>query len=82
MKVFDEHKCMTQSYQVLTGRKTFEDLLEEDEDVALMFNPTRPVIVMVDDIYDVLIDYFASLEEYEKCQEILDIKNLARAIQE
>tara|TARA_B100000459_G_scaffold139158_1_gene97275 strand:+ start:757 stop:1005 length:249 start_codon:yes stop_codon:yes gene_type:complete len=82
MSQFDEHKCMDQSYQVITGRKSFEDLLEEEEDVALMFNPTRPIIVMVDDIYDILIDYFASIEEYEKCQEILDIKNLAKAIQE
>tara|TARA_R100000900_G_C3298325_1_gene157210 strand:+ start:383 stop:631 length:249 start_codon:yes stop_codon:yes gene_type:complete len=82
MTEFDEYKAMEDSYQVLTGRKSFEDLLEEEDDVSLIFNPTRPVVVMVDDVYDVLIDHFASLEEYEKCQEILEIKNMVRQIQE
>jgi hypothetical protein len=83
MAEFDEHKCMEYSYQILTGRKTFEEVLDEDvEDLVLMFNPRRPVRVMVDDIYDILIEYYVTLEEYEKCQEILEMKMLAKMLQE
>ena len=52
MTAFNEHKCMEYSYQILTGRKTFEEVLDED------------------------------VEEYEKCQEILEVKQLAKLIQE
>ena len=83
MTTFNEHMCMEYSYQILTGRKTFEEVLEEDvDDLVLMFNPKEKVIVMVDDIYDILIEYFVTLEEYEKCQEILEVKQLAKLIQE
>jgi len=37
---------------------------------------------MPDDIYDVLIDYYITLEEYEKCEEILEVKQLAKLLQE
>ena len=74
---------MEYSYQILTGRKTFEEILEEDvEDLVLMFNPHKKIRVMPDDIYDVLIDYYITLEEYEKCEEILEVKQLAKLLQE
>ena len=83
MAKFNEHKCMEYSYQILTGRKTFEEVLDEDvEDLVLMFNPKKKVIVMVDDIYDILIEYYVTLEEYEKCQEILEVKQIAKLTQE
>ena len=75
--------CMEYSYQILTGRKTFEEVLDEDiENLVLMFNPAKEVIVMVDDVYDILIEYYVDLEEYEKCQEILEVKQVAKLIQE
>jgi len=83
MAKFNEHTCMEYSYQILTGRKTFEEVLDEDvEDLVLMFNPKKKVIVMVDDIYDILIEYYVTLEEYEKCQEILEVKQIAKLTQE
>jgi len=83
MADFNEHMCMEYSYQILTGRKTFEEVLDEDiENLVLMFNPAKEVIVMVDDIYDILIEYYVELEEYEKCQEILEVKQLSKIIQE
>jgi|TARA_R100000935_G_C2841551_1_gene171362 hypothetical protein len=83
MADFNEHLCMEYSYQILTGRKTFEEILEEDvEDLVLMFNPHKKIRVMPDDIYDVLIDYYITLEEYEKCEEILEVKQLAKLLQE
>lgn len=83
MTTFNEHMCMEYSYQILTGRKTFEEVLDEDiENLVLMFNPAKEVIVMVDDVYDILIEYYVELEEYEKCQEILEVKQVAKLIQE
>ena len=76
MKVFDEHKCMLDSYYVLTNKVGYESLLEKGENVALIFNPTKPVVYMDQDVYDVLIEYFESVEDYEKCQDLLNCKKL------
>ena len=76
MKVFDEHKCMLDSYYVLTNKVGYESLLEKGENVALIFNPTKPVVSMEDDVYDVLIEYFVEQEDYEKCSELRDHKRL------
>jgi len=76
MKVFNEHKCMLDSYSVLTNKVPYESLLEKGENVALIFNPTQPVVSMDQDVYDVLIEYFESIEDYEKCKELLDCKKL------
>ena len=67
---FDEHLCMLQSYRILTGKDSFSTLLEEFEQVELVFDPTRAVIVMEDDVYDLVMYYFESKEDYEKCAEI------------
>ena len=76
MKFFDEHTCMLHSYYVLTYKVPYETLLEKGSSVALIFNPTKPVIAMDDDVYDVLIEYFEGEEDYEKCQELLDCKKI------
>jgi|TARA_B110000977_G_scaffold182658_1_gene244514 hypothetical protein len=67
---FDEHLCMLQSYRILTGKDSFDTLLEEFEQVELVFDPTRKVIVMEDDIYDLVRYYFEAREDYKKCAEI------------
>jgi len=67
---FDEHLCMLQSYRILTGKDSFSTLLEEFEQVELVFDPTRAVIVMEDDVYDLVMYYFEAKEDYEKCAEI------------
>jgi hypothetical protein len=59
------------------GKKTVDELLEEQDTLYFMHNPENPVVVMVDDIYDTLIEYFTSTEEYEKCAELLKAKKLA-----
>ena len=66
---FDEHLCMLQSYRILTGKDS-STLLEEFEQVELVFDPTRAVIVMEDDVYDLVMYYFEAKEDYEKCAEI------------
>ena len=82
MKHFDEAACMEYSYQLLTGKKTLTQLLDETENLVIMFDPKRPSIVMIDDVYDVLIEYFVSTEEYEKCAEISNAKKRSLLRQE
>ena len=74
MRYFDEHTCMLNSYHLLTGKKTYEQMLEKEETPAFIFNPTRPVVSMQDDVYDVLIEYFEENEDYEKCSELQQSK--------
>ena len=77
MKYFDEHTCMMNSYKLLTGKASYEDLLEDDSNPpAFIFNPTKPVVSMEDDVYDVLMEYFVDLEDYEKCAELKEHKIL------
>tara|TARA_R110002020_G_scaffold429296_6_gene638837 strand:- start:496 stop:729 length:234 start_codon:yes stop_codon:yes gene_type:complete len=71
MPEFNEDLCMRSSYELLLGKKTVDELLEEQETLYFIHNPENPIVVMVDDVYDVLIEYFTSTEEYEKCAEIL-----------
>ena len=75
---FDEHLCMLQSYRILTGKDSFSTLLEEFEQVELVFDPTRAVVVMEDDVYDLVMYYFESKEDYEKCAEIQWAKCMAK----
>ena len=44
--------CMLNSYQILTGKKTYEDMLDSDKNVYLVFNPSMPLVAMDDDVYD------------------------------
>lgn len=77
MKYFDEHTCMINSYKLLTGKASYEELLEDDSNPpAFIFNPTKPVVSMEDDVYDVLMEYFVDLEDYEKCAELKEHKIL------
>ena len=39
-------------------------------------DPTKPIIPMEDDVYDILIEYFEGIEDYEKCQDLLNCKIL------
>ena len=77
MKYFYEHTCMINSYKLLTGKASYEELLEDDSNPpAFIFNPTKPVVSMEDDVYDVLMEYFVDLEDYEKCAELKEHKIL------
>jgi len=75
MAEFDEDSCMRSSYELLLGKKTMDQLVSENDNLYLIFSPEYKVVVMEDDVYDSLIDYFTYTEEYEKCAEILKAKN-------
>tara|TARA_R100001224_G_scaffold89430_1_gene58525 strand:- start:253 stop:504 length:252 start_codon:yes stop_codon:yes gene_type:complete len=76
----DERKLMEQSYQLITGRKSFEEILETEDGLAVIFNPYKPIKVMEGDAYDCLIDYYVKTEEYEKCDELKQMKELNKLI--
>ena len=57
-------------------KKSLNELIDLADDLTLVGFPFNPTIKVVNNsVYDKIIDYFCELEEYEKCQEILDIKN-------
>ena len=74
---FNEDLCMRQTYSLLLGKKTLEELMKRNREVYLIFNPSREYITMDDDVYDTLIEYFTLTEEYEKCAELVKAKKLS-----
>jgi hypothetical protein len=82
MKHIDEHTFMLQSYYVITNQVGYEQLLNRDMKVTLIFDPTKDVIENHDEVFDQLIEYFEDLEEYEKCADLLNSKNLMNELQE
>ena len=74
MRHFNEDMCMRHTYNLLLGKKTLDELIEETAELTLMFNPKRKYVKMEDDLYDTLIEYFTYTEEYEKCAELLKAK--------
>lgn len=59
-------ESMKNAYLILTDKLTFDELFDYNG-CYLPYNPKKKV---EDSVYDNLIDYFCSLEEYEKCAEI------------
>jgi|TARA_R110000796_G_scaffold41113_1_gene101467 hypothetical protein len=74
--MYDEDKCMNNSYLLVTGKKNLEEFFKNQEDVFFMHNPDEPILDGNYAVYDVLIDHFIYTEEYEKCQELKNLKEL------
>ena len=58
---------------IFTGKSSFDDMINKDEKVWLPFNIFEKVDL--GEILDMAIKYFEYIEDYKKCQELLDIKN-------
>ena len=72
-------RAMKNAYFIITKRKTLDDIYHELEqgiidDLPLPFDPMEED-GRTDDIIDIVIEYFTTTEEYEKCAELLKIKN-------
>ena len=67
-------ECMRNTYGVLTNRVSVEDILEmyEGKDAMFYGNPYG----MTHEDIDEVINYFENTEEYEKCKELTDYKNI------
>lgn len=72
IEILDE--AYRNAYKIATGRMTVRDLLEKSDDmIFLPFDPSAPetFTMVVDDI----IQYFSDTEEYEKCAELVKVKD-------
>ena len=75
--------AMINAYHIVTKKRTLDDIyyeLEGDEITTfpLPFNPMEED-GRTPDMLDILIEYFTSTEEYEKCSELLKIKNTCQS---
>ena len=70
----NEDKLFDDTYMVLTGKKTQEQILEEEHSIYLLFDPEDNDID-IEECCDHLIEYFIITEEYERCAELTYLKN-------
>ena len=59
------------SYYVLTGKATIDDIIERQEFPMFFINPEDE---LDESSLNDMLDYFISTEEYEKCQELIELK--------
>ena len=58
------------SYYILTGRATVEDIENRQEFPILFIGPEEE---LDENGLNTMLDYFISTEEYEKCQELVEL---------
>ena len=72
-------KAMNNAFDIITKKKTLDDIyydLEKEEiiDFPLPFDPINDD-GRHPDVIDIVIEHFTHTEEYEKCAELVKIKN-------
>jgi hypothetical protein len=72
-------QAMENAYDLITKKKTIDDIYYElDENLINQFLlPFDPIEEdgRSEDVIDMVIEYFTSTEEYEKCAELVKIKD-------
>jgi hypothetical protein len=65
------------TYDILMGKITMNELFNKDIDVPLLVNPSEKVISNTTklEILDGMLEYYIEEEEYEKCSKLLELKN-------
>ena len=69
----DMEIIMNNTYGVLTNKCSVEDILEQYEGIDAMFYG-NPYDITIEDINEV-ISFYENTEEYEKCSELMKVKN-------
>tara|TARA_R100000808_G_C2031143_1_gene74932 strand:+ start:253 stop:513 length:261 start_codon:yes stop_codon:yes gene_type:complete len=64
---------MRNTFGVLTNRVSVEDILDQYDGIDAMFYG-NPLNIKIKDIEE-MINYFENTEEYEKCQQLIYVKN-------
>ena len=64
------HESMQNAYLLITNQLSFNELFEYNG-CSLPYHPKKKID---DDVFEELIDYFCTLEEYEKCGELKKAK--------
>jgi len=75
-------EAMVNAYYIITKKRTLDDIYYELEKkkrniFPLPFNPVEED-GRTHDMIDIVIEYFTSTEEYEKCAELMKIKELCQ----
>ena len=77
LQVYEE--AMRNAYLIITKRQTLDDIYEDFEENGLkkFYLPFDPIAEdgRSDDIIDMVIEHFIDREEYEKCAELVKIKD-------
>ena len=73
-------QAMDNAYDLITKRKSLDDIyetFEEEGTIEEFYLPFDPILEdgRPADIIDMIIEYYTSTEEYEKCAELVKIKN-------
>ena len=58
------------SYYILTGRATVEEIIDRQDFPILFIGPDEK---LDENGLNTMLDYFISTEEYEKCQELVEL---------
>ena len=73
------NRAMNNAYNIITKRKTLDDIYYELEDDIIEGFPLPFDPVIEDgrstDIIDIVVEHFTHTEEYEKCAELVKIKD-------
>ena len=73
------NESMENAYDIITKRVTLDDLYDDFEEngIRKFYLPFDPINEdgRNPDVIDVVIEYFTSTEEYEKCAELVKIKD-------
>ena len=74
------NKAMDNAYDIITKKKTIDDIYYELEadtlnEYPLPFDPVTED-GRTNDVIDMVIEHFISIEEYEKCAELVKIKEI------
>ena len=73
-------QAMENAYALITKRKSLDDIYESFEKEGIVdkfYLPFDPISEdgRTADIIDMVIEYYTNTEEYEKCSELIKIKN-------
>ncbi len=65
------------TFNILMGNITIKELFDQDIDVPLLVNPSQEVLSNTTkmEILDGMIEYYVEEEDYEKCSELVKLKN-------
>tara|TARA_R100001443_G_scaffold65082_1_gene74431 strand:- start:704 stop:997 length:294 start_codon:yes stop_codon:yes gene_type:complete len=68
--------CVSNSYDLLTGRKSIEDILDSSSKPYFLWNVVEENLdqEVFDGFIDFMIEYYEQMECYERCAVLLNIK--------
>ena len=64
-------ECMINSYQVMTLKSTVDEILNNNNKAMFYGDPFDYTTKDIDEV----IEYFENTEEYEKCMQLVYVKN-------